>query len=132
MELLLLREYKPSGTNGLLSLDGVQICYTIELPWKNNRRKVSCIPEGRYRLRKRYSQQRNWHLELMDVPARSLILIHAANDALKELQGCIAPVSMIIGEGKGSESRKALVKVNHIVFSCIHQDKPVFLTIKQK
>jgi hypothetical protein len=40
----------------------------------------------------------------MDVPGRSFILIHPANNAGQQLLGCIAPVTTITGEGKGSES----------------------------
>lgn len=52
----------------------------------------------------------------MNVKNRDLILIHPANDALKELNGCIAPVSEFTGEGKGIRSRIAFVRLNEIVF----------------
>ena len=93
----LIRTYFAEATNGILLLDGAAICPTIELPWKNNEPRISCIPEGIYRLLKRYSPHHIWHLELQDGPGRQLILIHAANDALHELQGYIAPVSGIQG-----------------------------------
>ena len=83
-----------------------------------------------YELRKRYTPKHNWHLILADVPNRQLILIHAANDAIKELLGCIAPVSVLTAEGKGLESRKALKKITAIVFHVIDQKKQVFITIK--
>jgi hypothetical protein len=41
--------------------------------------------------------------------------LHAANDALKEIKGCIAPVSFLTGEGKGMKSREALAKVVGVV-----------------
>ena len=132
MELELLREYRSSGTNGSLTLNGVLICYTIELPWKDNSRQISCIPEGKYQLGKRFSPTRKWHLEVLEVPQRSLILIHPANDALKELQGCIAPVSLITGEGRGSSSKVAMERIKKMVFKAIDQKEQVFLTIKQK
>jgi hypothetical protein len=50
MELLLIRTYAPGGTDGTILHDGQHVVYTIELPWKDNRTGVSCIPEGRYRL----------------------------------------------------------------------------------
>jgi hypothetical protein len=40
------RTYFPEGTNGKLECEGKLICNTIELPWKNNETKVSCIPKG--------------------------------------------------------------------------------------
>jgi len=94
MELELARAYDPEGTNGGLY---VKLCDTIELPWLENRRSISCIPEGRYELRKRFTAKRQQHFMVVDVPGRSGILIHPANDALKELLGRIAPVSKLTG-----------------------------------
>jgi len=130
MELELIRTYYPNGTNGEFLFNGARVCSSIELAWKNNQHRISCIPEGRYELRKRYTAERGWHLILANVPDRELILIHAANDANKELQGCIAPVSILTAEGKGLESRIALKKINAIVFPELDQMKQVFLTIK--
>jgi len=132
MELLLVRAYFPSGTNGDLFVDGVFCSHTIELPWKDNHRGISCIPEGRYPVRKRFSLKRQWHLEVSQVPGRSLILIHAANDALHELQGCIAPVTAFTMPGCGTFSRKALLHLNELVFAALSRKEQVFLTIKQK
>lgn len=92
MELILMRDYRLRGTNGVLSHKGNVVCSTIELPWMGNWPMVSCIPEGRYRLSKRYTTHRGWHLLVEHVPDRSLILLHPANNALRELQG--APVSV--------------------------------------
>src|SRR6476620_7785754 len=111
MELKIVREYFPKGTNGELFLNGERLCYTIELPWKNNQHQVSCIPEGRYELKKRYTERFGNHLIFLNVPNRSYILLHAANDALKEIKGCIASVTTLTGEGTGDKARDALRKV---------------------
>ena len=66
--------YFPEGTNGVLSLNGKEICKTIELPWRNNKARVSCIPEGIYKIRKRFSAKFKWHLELINVKNRKYIL----------------------------------------------------------
>ena len=80
MELELTRTYYPNGTNGVLrSFDSSQdklaqddkkpiICYTIELPWKNNHHQTSCTPEGKYELKKRYSQKHGHDLQVINVP----------------------------------------------------------------
>ena len=130
MELELLRTYHQKGTNGNLLAAGIGLCHTIELPWKENEPQVSCIPEGRYELVKRYSPKHKWHLLVKDVPKRALILIHPANDALKELQGCIAPVSILIGEGKGKNSRVVFIKLIKMIFSILVKNEKIFLTIK--
>lgn len=112
MELVLWRTYHPSGTNGDILFNGLKLCNSIELPWKNNQQRISCIPEGKYELVKRYSLRFKWHLQLKDVKGRDLILIHPANDAFRELKGCIAPVTKIQSPGKGLKSRSALELIN--------------------
>lgn len=130
MELYLIRTYFERGTNGRIEVDGELICYAIELPWRNNERRVSCIPEGRYALRKRYSSRFDWHLEVMGVADRSFILFHPANDALKELNGCIAPVSQLTGVGKGTASRIAFSKLKELVYPKLERLEEVFLVVE--
>jgi hypothetical protein len=129
MELELLREYDPEGTNGELKL---VVCSTIELPWLQNARSVSCIPEGRYELRKRVTTKRGQHLLVVDVKGRDGILFHPANDAKKELRGCIATVTNHTGPGKGSQSRLANEKLKALVFEALERKEKVFITIKSK
>lgn len=132
MNLELIRTYFPEGTNGTLLFNGAVVCSTIELPWKNNEPRISCIPEGKYGLMKRYSLHHKWHFELKDVPGRQLILIHPANDAASELLGCIAPVSVITGMGKGNFSRLAFTKITSLLFPLLESGSDIFLTIKNK
>jgi hypothetical protein len=129
MDLVLTRTYFPEGTNGQLTCNGKLICKTIELPWKENERGVSCVPEGKYFIKKRYSAKHGFHLELLDVPSRSLILIHPANHALTELNGCIAPVTKLSGAGLGLQSRKAFATLKTKVYQALAQGDPVVLFI---
>lgn len=132
MELELQRRYYPQGTNGTLACNGLTICATIELPWKNNGTRISCIPEGRYSLIKRYSPHLKDHLMLKDVPDRQYILIHPANNALLELEGCIAPVSLITGIGQGIQSVPAMKKIISILAHAFDSEQPVFIIIKKE
>lgn len=132
LELTLNRTYYPEGTNGQITVAGKRLCSSIELPWKANQKQISCIPEGIYELKKRYSRKHGHHLQLIDVPGRALILLHPANDALKELKGCIAPVSLLTGEGKGNSSRLALKKVLDKVCPELEKGINVFLIIKSE
>jgi len=129
MELVLTRRYHADGTNGTLYLNQQLQCYTIELPWKDNQPKVSCIPEGRYRLRKRYSHRFKHHILIEGVAGRAYILIHPANDAQKELRGCIAPVSVLTAPGKGSRSRPAFEKLKALIYPALLTET-VFITIQ--
>jgi hypothetical protein len=130
MILFLTRTYFPEGTNGKLMCEGKLLCNTIELPWKNNEKRVSCIPEGRYFIRKRYSQKFKWHLEVVDVKNRSYILFHPANNALKELNGCIAPVTKLSGPGLGLMSRKAFEKLKTFVYAALDSKESVELIVE--
>lgn len=132
MEIVLNRNYFPEGTNGSLLQGNMLICSCIELPWRENRQQVSCIPEGKYVLEKRYNTHFQWHLALYNVPGREGILIHPANNALLELKGCIAPVTEIIGEGRGIDSKRAFEKLKSIIFPLIDSKENVFLTIKNE
>jgi len=129
MDLELIRRYDPDGTNGELKL---MVCNTIELPWLRNQRSISCIPEGRYELKKRVTKKRGQHLLVVNVKGRDGILIHPANDARKELRGCIAPVTTLTGPGKGSQSRLANEKLKALVLEALERNEKVFITIKSK
>jgi len=129
MVLFLTRTYFPDGTNGRLVCDGRFLCHTIELPWKQNEARVSCIPEGKYFIRKRYSRRFGWHLEVLGVENRSLILFHPANYALSELKGCIAPVTQVSGPGLGLRSRKAFSKLKDLVYKALDRKESVRLIV---
>lgn len=94
MKLLLTRTYKGSNTLGQIDVisdhgEVVETYYTLELPDKNNERRVSCIPKGIYKLKKHVSPKFGKCFWLQDVPNRSEILIHPANYT-RQLLGCIA------------------------------------------
>lgn len=129
MVLVLKRTYFTEGTQGVLEWNGTIVCYTIELPWLGNQRRISCIPEGEYILQMRFSPKFKWHLHLMNVLGRDLILIHPANDAKKELLGCIATVTKHTGIGKGSKSRKALEKLKTTVYAAFDRNEEVKISI---
>lgn len=130
MLLWLTRTYFPDGTNGKLLCKGKLLCNTIELPWRNNEKRVSCIPEGKYFIEKRYSSKFQWHLEVMDVNNRSFILFHPANNALRDLNGCIAPVTKLSGPGLGLMSRKAFERLKKLVYPVLEKNERVELIIE--
>lgn len=68
--------------------DIVYQCKTLELPNLNNERRVSCIPEGRYKVNKHVSPKFGACFHIKDVPNRAEILIHKANFR-DDLLGCI-------------------------------------------
>lgn len=74
--------------------------YTVEEEWRNNQRRVSCIPAGKYRLvRTVYHRHGYETFEVTNVPGRTRILIHPANTE-EDVEGCIG-----LGLRKGTMSR---------------------------
>ena len=132
MKFNLVRTYFPESTNGRFLCGEQIVCHTIELPWLDNQRNVSCIPEGTYSISKRYTESRGWHLMVDEVPNRSYILFHVGNDALIDLRGCIAPVSELTGRGTGLQSSIALKKVEALAFSAMEMEEEVVLTVTGK
>jgi len=61
---------------------------TLELPWRNNQRYISCIPNGRYKASPGFSSSKGQIIRLHDVPDREGILIHTGNGP-DDSQGCI-------------------------------------------
>ena len=88
-ELKLVRLPQYAGaTPGILHVDGAPTFPTLELPWLDNARRVSCIPVGKYQLRRINSPTFGQAFEVADVPNRSEILIHPGN-TVEDIQGCI-------------------------------------------
>ena len=129
MELVLTRVYKSGGTNGTLTLNGHFVCFTLELPWKDNKQDISCIPEGKYELKARYSQKYRRHLEVIDVYKRNPILFHPANNAMEELNGSISPVMHLTGIGTGIYSKYALDRLLSIIFQAKDRKEKITLDI---
>ena len=93
INLLLIRDtFSKKSTIGELFLNGERMCDTLENPWIDNQRNISCIPEGVYSVRLRYPREsgtRDYlHLLVQDVPNRDWILFHRGNTA-KDTSGCI-------------------------------------------
>mgnify|MGYP003646234655 FL=1 len=93
INLLLIRDtFSKNSVIGELFLNGERICDTLENPWLDNQRNISCIPEGVYDVRLRLPREsatRDYmHLLVKDVPNRDYILLHIGNTA-KDTSGCI-------------------------------------------
>ena len=93
INLLLIRDtFSKNSVIGELFINGERICDTLENPWKNNQRNISCIPEGEYPVRLRLAREsasRDYlHLLVQEVPNRDWILFHRGNTA-KDTSGCI-------------------------------------------
>ena len=99
INLLILRDtFTDKSTIGELFLNSEFMCDTLENPYINNERNISCIPEGEYKVRIRVAREsatRDYvHLLIQDVPNRDYILFHRGNSA-KDTSGCV-----LVGVGR--------------------------------
>ena len=93
INLLLIRDtFSKKSTIGELFINGERICDTLENPWQDNQRNISCIPEGVYPVRLRLPREsatRDYlHLLVQEVPNRDFILVHRGNFP-SQTQGCL-------------------------------------------
>ena len=93
MKIVLKRTYLKEQTLGEATvLNGKKEVFkfkTLELAWRDNSRRISCIPEGSY-LCQRYTSAKYpdvW--QIMYVPNRDKILIHCGNYSKTDTLGCI-------------------------------------------
>ena len=125
---LILERYSHGDNQTIGSLFGVNTtgstlfqCDTLELPWKDNQKQISCIPTGIYKVKKRFSKKYKNHLHITEVTGRSYILIHSGNFNTHTL-GCVLVGELayindddIVDVGNSKKTLKKLLK--HIEFN---------------
>lgn len=116
MDITIIRHgYKTDVTLGLAfeTSTGYFFSCTLEEPWKDNQRSISCIPEGEYLCVPYNSAKFKDVWEITNVPNRSKVLIHAGNTT-DDIEGCIL-VGMEHGKLGGKDavlkSKEALQKL---------------------
>ena len=113
MNLILIRNAtSDAGTFGQLYFGSEFICFTGELPWKDNHSNISCIPEGVYTIKPHFSKRFGRCLSIGKTGTRTHVLIHAGNwcgdksKGLKtDIKGCVLTGSRI---GKLSNQKAVL------------------------
>lgn len=91
---------------GVLCNDDGPLCYTLELPWRDNARDISCIPEGVYDVYFASSVRFGPCFRFAYVGHRSNILIHVGN-FVGDTRGCILP-GLDVDEISVLHSRQAM------------------------
>ncbi len=87
MTIKIKRAYFDDCTIGRGSYKDFNFC-TLELPWLDNQQNISCIPEGKYKAKKRISPGKGYEvIEFIDVPDRTYIQCHFGNFT-SQLLGC--------------------------------------------
>jgi hypothetical protein len=120
----------PQGTFGIWSIDGLPACVTCELPWDDDKPDVSCIPPSPVdsatglpvpyhcvrHVSPKFPLGNTW--EVTNVPGRSGILVHNANDTA-DLEGCIA-----VGSGFGTVNNLPAVINSVATLAILNQKLP--------
>jgi hypothetical protein len=75
-------------TLGVVRINGVTIFASLELPYRNNAPRISCIDNGKYDCQLVKSPKFGEVYEITHVPGRSEILIHPGN-TVRDIQGCV-------------------------------------------
>jgi hypothetical protein len=69
-------------------IDNKHIICALELPYIDNKNRISSIPPNTYNVKKRYSPKYKNHFHILNVPGRDFILIHSGNYTT-QTNGCI-------------------------------------------
>jgi len=87
------------------------LCWTLELPDKDNEKNISCIPKGAYYVECYESDRFGETFKFSDVKNRTDVLFHPGN-TIEDTHGCILPGTLFDPvRGILQESRKALKKI---------------------
>lgn len=134
MNVLLFRNQKSDqGTFGIIVFDG-QYLYTGELPWKDNKPNISCIPYGIYSVQMRVSPKYGRVYEIT-VAGRTYILFHQGNFCgdhslgfRTHVQGCV-----LLGFKRGKLCGQRAVLASRLArnrFESVMKFEPFTLEIK--
>lgn len=133
MEARLIRFVKSFEwvTKGVWLFDNKPVCCTLEPPWLDNKKRVSCIPAGVYQCERckvtRYRISGRQILnawEVLGVPDRTGILIHTGNWK-SDTEGCV-----IVGTKFSGESIIASASAHQRWLECVKDVQEFQLTVE--
>ena len=116
MKMTLVRVARgPEATLGVLSIEDRPRMVTLERPWLDNAKEISCIPAGDYKVKPVQSPRFGATWEVLNVPNRSNILFHKGNTA-DDSKGCI-----LVGLQYGTETGSPVIAQSGTAFSVLHR-----------
>ncbi len=77
-----------NGTFGVLLDGAMPFAVTLEPPWVDNQKNISCIPKGEYQCESVNTERFGYTFMVKDVPNRTGILFHKGNYE-DDTAGCI-------------------------------------------
>lgn len=108
----------------LVKESGEAFAVTLELPWKENKNKISRIPAGTYLLKKYSSDKFKNVFQIMGVPGRDKCLLHVGNFP-KDTEGCVLVAEWFDG-GNVAGSKAGFQELSAVILA---YNKDVYLEI---
>ena len=138
MKIVLIRKwFTDKSTIGEIFLNNdqertaVPFAFSLELPWKDNKHQISCIPEGTYVVKMLLSQHRRMRVPFVtNVPGRSSIEIHIANYP-RDILGCIG-VGFERGVDFIGHSTAAIMALYEHIYEAERKKEKVTIEIKKE
>ena len=121
MELIRFGSFK-DRTVGRLTYNDEHF-YTVEKPWADNQKNISCIPTCYYKLVRVDSPkfgENTW--EIADVTGRSHILIHVANTSV-DVIGCIGLGMGLFPQLQGVSSSRTAIENFSLITSHLKEEE---------
>lgn len=117
------------GTFGVMTIDGIMFCLTLEPYSRDNVKVLSCIPAGQYICREKKSSKYGDTYEITNIQNRDNVLFHWGNID-DNTKGCI-----ILGEKLGRLGKSRAVLNSKATFktflAVMIKQKMFLLTIKE-
>jgi len=118
------------GTLGILTVDSIALCITLEEYKHGNDHDISCIPVGQYTCIKHNTRKHPNTFKVLNVSDRAGILLHKGN-SIRDTEGCIILADKFGAYGDTNltvlDSRVAFNKFRNI----IGDDEKFKLTIRE-
>ena len=129
LELIRLEETE-AGTIGVLKIDKLVFCYTLEPKDMENQANISSIPAQQYLCKRVESPSHGDVFEVTGVPGRAHILFHSGN-TIRDTAGCILlgdKIGFLDGKARGIlQSRSAFYSFMDI----LNREQTLHLTISE-
>ena len=90
-----------NATVGSLTVGGVEVARTLELPFRDNQEKISRVQAGTYAGTIRTDGTKGWRIELKNVPNRTNVQLHVGNYT-RETEGCVL-LGLDVSSAKGAQ-----------------------------
>lgn len=104
-------------------------CKTLELPWKDNKQNISCIPKNHYEAQKHVSPNFGKSIWIKNVPNRTEILIHKGN-FYTDILGCVLVGEKYVDiDGDGHKDVTNSTNTTEELYSLIPNEAPLFVNV---